>query len=179
MGSEMCIRDSYCQMVTEAVAEMKGEEVRAPAEVKLDVPTDAYLPKDFVTKEELRLEAYRRLAAVTTHAEVDDIQAEWEDRYGPIPGPALSLLMVGRLRAECHRTGLRDVSITGAQARLGPLELKMSEAMRLQRIARHAIYKEDQQQVVLPLKKGVDAAQQLVAFLQQLVPEPAPVPVGR
>ena len=171
--------DLYCQMVTEAVAEMKGEEVRLPAEVKLDVPTDAFLPKDYVTKEELRLEAYRRLAAVTTHAEVDDIQAEWEDRYGPIPGPALSLLMVGRLRAECHRTGLRDVSITGAQARLGPLELKMSEAMRLQRIARHAIYKEDQQQVVLPLKKGVDAAQQLVAFLQQLVPEPAPVPVGR
>ncbi|MGE3685894.1 MAG: transcription-repair coupling factor [Acidimicrobiia bacterium] len=168
--------DLYCQMVTEAVAEMKGEEVRLPAEVKLDVPTDAYLPKDYVTKEELRLEAYRRLAAVTTHAEVDDIKAEWEDRYGPVPAPAESLLMVGRLRAECHRTGLRDVSINGTQARLAPLELKMSEAMRLQRLARDAIYKEEQQQVVLPLKKGADAAGQLVAFLQQLVPEPTPVP---
>ncbi len=77
--------DLYCQMVNEAVAEMKGEEVRQPAEVKLDVPVDAYLPADYVGKEELRLEAYRRLAAVTTEAEVDDITAEWEDRYGPIP----------------------------------------------------------------------------------------------
>jgi transcription-repair coupling factor (superfamily II helicase) len=58
--------DLYCQMVTEAVAEMKGEEVREPAEVKLDVPVDAHLPVDYVAGEELRLEAYRRLAMVTT-----------------------------------------------------------------------------------------------------------------
>ena len=30
--------DLYCQMVTEAVAEMKGEPIRPPAEIKLDVP---------------------------------------------------------------------------------------------------------------------------------------------
>ena len=56
--------DLYVQMVNEAVAEMKGEPIRPPAEIKLDVPTDAFLPKDYVAKEELRLEAYRRLAAV-------------------------------------------------------------------------------------------------------------------
>ncbi|MEI8239816.1 MAG: transcription-repair coupling factor, partial [Actinomycetota bacterium] len=76
--------DLYCQMVNEAVTEMKGEASTEPAEVKLDVPTDAYLPDDYVQKEELRLEAYRRLAAVTTQAEVDDIRTEWEDRYGPV-----------------------------------------------------------------------------------------------
>ena len=167
--------DLYCQMVTEAVSEMKGEEVKPPAEVKLDVPTDAYLPADYVAKEELRLEAYRRLAAVSSAGEVDDIRAEWEDRYGPVPAPADALLMVGMLRAECHRTGIRDVSITGTQARLGPVELKMSETMRLKRIARDAIYKEDQHQLVVPLKKGVDAATQLVAFLRELVPVPVPV----
>ena len=80
--------DLYCQMVTEAVSEMKGEpQPDAPSEIKLDVPTDAFLPADYVEKEELRLEAYRRLAAVTTGAEVDDIRTEWEDRYGPLPAP--------------------------------------------------------------------------------------------
>src|SRR5207253_10282599 len=48
--------DLYVQMVSEAVAELKGEEVRPPAEVKLDVPVDAYLPTDYVAREELRLE---------------------------------------------------------------------------------------------------------------------------
>src|SRR5690606_28045246 len=58
--------DLYCQMVTEAVAELRGEEVREPAEIKLDLPIDAYLPTDYVGREDLRLEAYRRLAAVTS-----------------------------------------------------------------------------------------------------------------
>ena len=57
--------DLYCQMVTEAVAEMKGEAVREPGEIRLDVPTDAHLPADYVSNEASRLEAYRRLAAVT------------------------------------------------------------------------------------------------------------------
>ncbi len=162
--------DLYCQMVTEAVAELKGEELREPAEVKLDVPVDAHLPKDYVTKEELRLEAYRRLATVTTAAEVDDIRAEWEDRYGPVPEPAARLLTIGLLRAECHRTGVRDVSITGNQARLAPLHLRTSEVMRLRRLARDAIYKEDAGQLVVPLRRSDDPAARLVALLTELVP---------
>ena len=163
--------DLYCQMVTEAVGEMKGEAPpKAANEVKLDVPTDAYLPTDYVAKEELRLEAYRRLAAVTTAAEVADIRTEWEDRYGPVPAAAEALLAVGSLRAECNRLGLRDVQIVGQQARLGPLNLKFSEEMRLRRLSRDAIYKEEQQQVVVPIKRGADPALFLTGFLQQLVP---------
>src|SRR5256714_3154707 len=69
--------DLYVQMVTEAVAELKGEVPRETAEVKLDLPVHANLPKDYVSREELRLEAYRRLAAVPTEAEGADIPAQW------------------------------------------------------------------------------------------------------
>jgi transcription-repair coupling factor (superfamily II helicase) len=163
--------DLYCQMVTEAVGEMKGEApVKAVSEVKLDVPTDAYLPKDYVAKEELRLEAYRRLAGVMTAVEVDDIRIEWEDRYGPVPAPAEALLNVAHLRAECHRLGLRDVSIAASGARLAPLPLKVSEGMRLRRLARKAIYKEDSEQLVVPLPHGQDPALFLVGFLRELIP---------
>ncbi len=172
--------DLYCQMVTEAVAEMKGEPIKPPSEIKLDVPTDAFLPTDYVAKEELRLEAYRRLADVTTQADVDDIRVEWEDRYGPLPDPAEALLMVGRLRAQCHRLGIVEMQITGSraqggQARLSPLELKLSETMRLRRIAKGAIVKEDQRQLVVPIPRGQDPATFLVAFLDELIPTSAPV----
>ncbi len=162
--------DLYCQMVTEAVGEMKGETPKEPSELKLDVPTDAYLPTDYVAKEELRLEAYRRLAAVTTKAEVDDIRVEWEDRYGKVPGPAQALLAVGSLRAECHRLGLKDVQIIGSYARLAPLELKVSEELRLRRLNRDALHKPEQQQIVVPLPRNTEPAQFLVDFLQQLLP---------
>jgi transcription-repair coupling factor (superfamily II helicase) len=162
--------DLYCQMVTEAVGEMKGEPPKEPKELKLDVPTDAFLPSEYVSKEESRLEAYRRLAAVETASEVDDIRDEWEDRYGPIPEPAAALLTVGYLRAECHRLGIRDVSIATNQARLAPLQLKTSAELRLQRIARGAILKPDSQQLVVPVPRGQEPAQYLVGLLRELVP---------
>jgi len=164
--------DLYCQMVTEAVSEMKGEQPAAPpAEIKLDVPTDSFLPTDYVAKEELRLEAYRRLADVTTTAQVDDIRVEWEDRYGPLPEPAEALLEVGYLRAECHRLDLNDIQISSTEARLAPLTLKLSEMMRLRRLSRGAKYKEDLEQLVVPLPRTQDPSHYLVQFLRDLVPE--------
>jgi len=162
--------DLYCQMVTEAVSEMKGEPIAPPSEIKLDVPTDAHLPVDYVSKEELRLEAYRRLSEVTTHEQVDDIRVEWEDRYGPLPAPAEALLAVGRLRAECHRLGITELQITADQARLAPIELKLSATMRLKRLAKGALYKEEQRQLVVPIPKRTDPADHLVGFLEELIP---------
>ena len=170
--------DLYVQMVTEAVAELKGEPVREPAEVKLDLPVDAHLSADYVPKEELRLEAYRRLAEVTTDAEVDDIRTEWEDRYGPVPEAAVKLLDVARLRAEAHRLGLREVNVTKGPAfggpawtaRVSPLPLRTSQTIRLTRLFKGAVYKEEQELVMFPIPKTPDLAGTLVDFLRQLVP---------
>jgi transcription-repair coupling factor (superfamily II helicase) len=166
-------------MVSEAVAELKGEELRPPAEIKLDLPVTANLPADYVAREDLRLEAYRRLATVTTHGEVDDIEAEWLDRYGPWPEPAVALLRIGHLRAECARLGIREVAVvtggTGLSgavftARLSPLALKASQRVRLTRLLPKAVYKEEIGQLVVPLPRGSDPAADLAALLAQLVP---------
>ncbi|MEY2463715.1 MAG: hypothetical protein QOH64_1853, partial [Acidimicrobiaceae bacterium] len=170
--------DLYCQMVNEAVAELKGEPLREPAEIKLDLPLDANLPTDYVPREDLRLEAYRRLAVVTTEAEVEDIRAEWEDRYGPVPAPAVALLQVASLRAECARLGIREVNVSkgpgfGGPAhivRLGPLTLKVSQEVRLQRLVKDSIYKSETRQLQLPVKRAGDLVSGLVTFLRELVP---------
>ena len=178
--------DLYVQMVSEAVAELKGEELRPPAEIKLDLPMTANLPADYVAREDLRLEAYRRLATVTTHDEVDDIENEWLDRYGPLPDPAKALLRIGHLRAECARLGIHEVAVVtggaglsaaGFTARLSPIELKASQKVRLGRIAPKAVFKEDSGQLVIPLPRGADPASDLAALLAQLAPpvaSPAP-----
>jgi len=170
--------DLYCQMVSEVVAELKGEEVHEPAEIKLDLPLDANLPKTYVPKEELRLEAYRRLAAVTTEAEVEDIRAEWQDRYGPIPDEAAALLDVARLRAEAARLDIRElnvVKVTGIgaavwTARMSPVKLKVSEEVRLKRLVPRGLYKADMGQLVIPVKGGRGVATELVDILSSLFP---------
>jgi hypothetical protein len=57
-----------------------------------------------------------------------------------------------------------------SQARLSPIELKLSESMRLKRLARDAIVKEDQRQLVVPIVRGTDPATFLVGFLRELIP---------
>jgi transcription-repair coupling factor (superfamily II helicase) len=172
--------DLYCQMVTEAVAELKGEEVREPAEIKLELPLDASLPPEYVGKEELRLEAYRRLAAVTTEGEVADIRAEWEDRYGPVAPEAEALLEVALLRAECVRTGVREVTVTKGPgfggprflARVSPVALAASKVVRLRRLYKDTVYKEEIGQLQLPIKRATDSAATVILALQELIPEP-------
>ena len=171
--------DLYCQLVTEAVAEMKNEPLpQIVPELKLDVPTQAYLPTDYVSKEELRLDAYRRLAAVTSGNDVDDIGAEWVDRYGPLPAPAQALLAVGRLRAECHRIGIRELVVADRRAKMMPISLQASAVMRLQRIARGSSYNETTKRVTIDLppenrvtedQKSGNTVAFLVEFLQELV----------
>jgi transcription-repair coupling factor (superfamily II helicase) len=169
--------DLYVEMVSQAVAELKGETPRPPAEIKIDLPTPAHLPPDYVPREDLRIEAYRRLAAVTTQAEVDDIRAEWLDRYGPPPEPAAALLDVARVRAECARLGITEVTVAkgpgfGGPAyivRLTPVALKVSQEVRLQRLVKGAVYKTDQQQLQLPVVKATALAEGIVTLLQQLV----------
>jgi transcription-repair coupling factor (superfamily II helicase) len=176
--------DLYVQMVAEAVAEMKGETVRPAVEVKIDVPSDAHLPSDYVGREDLRLEAYRRLASVTGESEVDDIRSEWMDRFGPLPDPAEGLLAVARLRVECLRTGVREVSATAARpgqvtmtggrrrlvARLAPLAMPASARIRLRRLRPEAVYKEESGQLTVPLAPGEEPVEALSALLGELVP---------
>ncbi len=161
--------DLYCQLVTEAVAEMKGEAPQIPVELKIDVPITAFLPNSYVAKEELRLDAYRRLVAVKTHADVQDIKAEWEDRFGELPDPAKSLLIVGALRAECHRIKIREIVVSDNRARLSPITLKASEAMRLVRLSPSANYREQTNELNIAIPRGEEPATYLVGFMQELI----------
>ncbi|HEY5271676.1 MAG TPA: transcription-repair coupling factor [Acidimicrobiales bacterium] len=175
--------DLYVHLVAEAVAELKGERIEEPAELKLDLAVDAHLPSSYVERDDVRLEAYRRLAKVRTTEEVRDIELEWQDRFGPLPAPARALLSVALLRAECIRLGLSEVTAVAYRpgsggtgrpgefvTRLAPIKLLASEGIRLSRVAPRAIYKEEIGQVIAPIAATGDLAQAIRSFLEELRP---------
>jgi transcription-repair coupling factor (superfamily II helicase) len=128
-----------------------------------------------VQRDDVRMEAYRRLAAVTSTDDVDDIREEWEDRYGPPPPPAVALLDVASLRVECVRLGIRSITVQRNTARVTGLALKESQKVRLRRLAPKAVAKEDE--VVVPLQvPPAQVATTLVGLLRELLPPPAEAP---
>ncbi len=162
--------DLYCELVTEAVGELKGEPKVEEAEVVIDIPVDAHLPREYVSRDDVRMEAYRRLAAVTTQEDVDDVRTEWLDRYGPLPPAAEALLSVARLRAEAVRVGATNVSVQKGVARIDGLTLRESQKVRLRRLAPRATAKEDGE-VAIPLTVTPDeVSDHLLALLRELIP---------
>jgi transcription-repair coupling factor (superfamily II helicase) len=116
------------------------------------------------------MEAYRRLAAVTTPADVDDVLAEWEDRYGPPPPPAAALLEVARLRAASLRLGIRAVSVQKGNARLDGLHLLKSQEVRLQRMVARARVLPDAVVIPVTATGEVSIAQALLRLLDAIAP---------
>ena len=129
--------DLYVEMVTEAVGELTGDAAASSRpRCRSTCRSPRTCPRDYIARDDVRMEAYRRLAAVTTPADVDDVRAEWNDRYGPPPPPAAALLDVARLRAECLRLGIRAVSVQKGRARFDGWELRKSQEARLQAACR-------------------------------------------
>jgi transcription-repair coupling factor (superfamily II helicase) len=170
--------DLYVQLVAEAVAEARGEARPAPPTVVLDVPGAAHLPKEYVTAEDARLEAYRRLASATTGADVDDIGSEWVDRYGPLPGPATGLLALAHLRVAAMDRGIREITMSSVRAagssqpvaRVVPAILAASAQVRLRRLVPGATYREDLSQLLVPIRSDGLAADVLRQLLEDLIP---------
>ena len=103
----------------------------------------------------------------------------------PLPGVD-ALLEVARLRAECVRTGVREINVSkgpgfGGPAyivRLSPIELKVSQEVRLSRLVKDAVYKTEARQLQLPVRKAGELIDGLILFLQQLIPSDSGVADG-
>ena len=161
--------DLYIELVADAVSELKGEAPKPDPvpEVRIDLPVDAHLSSEFVTSDAQRLEAYRRLAVATTHEQVDDVAAEWRDRFGELPPSAEALIAVARLRVEALRLGIREVVKVRNEVRIAPVELKTSQEVRLQRLAPRAVLRGDVLFVPAPKQAPADAIAQ---FLRTMWP---------
>ena len=62
--------DLYVRMIGEAVNELKGDGPAEKPEVRVELPVNAHIPHDYVPGERLRLEAYTRIAAIDSEADV-------------------------------------------------------------------------------------------------------------
>lgn len=88
----------YCQLLENAVRQMKNMPLKTPLEVNVDLPWPAFLPRDYVPGQKLRMEVYRRLTRVRDPKQLDDFRQELRDRYGPIPDATEWLLRMAAIR---------------------------------------------------------------------------------
>jgi transcription-repair coupling factor (superfamily II helicase) len=145
--------DLYVRMIGEAVSELKGDGPAEKPEVRVELPVNAHIPHDYVPGERLRLEAYTRIAAIDSEADITAITDELSDRYGDPPEPVLNLLEVARLRTEARRAGLSDITAAGNHIRFAPVELPDSRQVRVQRLYPKTVLKPAVRTMLIPAPK--------------------------
>ena len=103
--------DLYCQLLEQAVQELKGEPVIERRPVSLHLGVAIKIPETYLPESEDRLAIYKRLAQAVTPSDVDRLQAETEDLYGHLPRAARSLFDIGRLRLVAEEAGVMSVDL--------------------------------------------------------------------
>jgi transcription-repair coupling factor (superfamily II helicase) len=88
----------YNSLLEQAIRELKGEEVPERVTPEIHLPIEALIPPDYITHDNQRLILYKRLAVLQEEEEVEEIKAELQDRFGPLPPSLLNLLEVIRLK---------------------------------------------------------------------------------
>ena len=105
--------DMYLKLLEEAVLEEQGGKEARPPECTADFDVTANIDKAYVEKGEQRMDLYRRMAAIRSREDADDLLDEIVDRYGDPPKGVLNLIDVALLRAEAAQLGVTDLTQKG------------------------------------------------------------------
>ena len=166
--------DLYCQLVSEKVAELRGEKAEEELVVDLDLLRPTHLPADYMPHEATRLEAYRNVAAVQTEEAAEDLAASWQDRFGDPPPEAEALLEIARLRAACITAGIASVKVTRSPrhgsliAAISPVNLPESRKVRLERLYPGSTHSPSPPTLELKLTSETTAAPEIIGAIKEL-----------
>ena len=83
----------------------------------MDVNVDAYIPGSYIKNEYQKLDIYKRIAAIETEEEMDDMMEELIDRFGDIPKKVQQLLHIALLKGLAHSAYVTAVEQKGRQIR--------------------------------------------------------------
>ncbi|HIN16096.1 MAG TPA: transcription-repair coupling factor [Dehalococcoidia bacterium] len=107
--------DLYTKLLAEAVRQLKEADssdstatppVREFSTVRVDIGIDARIPDSYIEDLAQRLSIYQRLARIRVESEIDDLDEEIRDRFGPMPTHVKLLMKMARMRSMAEQAGV-------------------------------------------------------------------------
>jgi transcription-repair coupling factor (superfamily II helicase) len=130
--------DLYCQLLKQAVAQLKGQKprLRLDVDVRLDfVATNeaefiappksdaveeadsfpykipAFIPVAYVSDPAMRIRSYREIAEVTSHEQLERVRRDWRDRFGAFPAAVDNLFALVEIKLAAAESGVSRVEV--------------------------------------------------------------------
>jgi transcription-repair coupling factor (superfamily II helicase) len=110
--------DLYCRLLDEAMRQLKGESLPEAPEPDVRLAAAAYIPDEYVPDGDQKMEFYQRLADARRVVDLLEIREEMEDRFGRLPQPGRSLLLIMEIKIMARQLGLEGVQLEKNRLRL-------------------------------------------------------------
>ena len=165
----------YCRLLEQAVRGMRALPPSEPPAVNVDLPGEAWLPRDYVPDLRAKIDVYRRLSRVTAESQVDELATELADRFGPLPDEARRLLDFARLKAIAVGLGIDSITRHPGMVVIGHHDRAAMERLRQAAAARGGTVRiVDQKTMVMPVHDSTAGdPDRLLAAIRTLLRPPA------
>jgi len=103
----------YCELLANAVKQMKGEPIEGIPTANIDLGFAAYITKNYIPADRIRLDVYRRIAVAKNAEELKHLETELADVYGPPTEEVKSLLSIAGLRIAASELDIKSIVAHG------------------------------------------------------------------
>ncbi|MBC8591234.1 transcription-repair coupling factor [Wansuia hejianensis] len=122
--------DLYVKFLGEAIRRLKGEEVIEEVDTTIDINVDGYIPFKYIGDEEIKIQIYKKIAAINNIEDYRELLDELIDRFGDIPLEVQNLMDISYIKALSSKVWIKSITQTNKGIRLDlvsaenlPLEL--------------------------------------------------------
>ena len=110
--------DMYAKLLSQAVAEARGEKVEEKTETQMKININAFVPESYISSSEQRMIAYKKISAIASEQDVRDVAHELETKLGKLPTEVKNLIDIAYLKNLASNLKIVEILCTNNQAYL-------------------------------------------------------------
>lgn len=102
--------DLYIKLLEDTVRELKGEAVTEAVDTSIELQISAFIPESYIADENQKIEIYKKIAYISSHEDLYDIEEEIEDRFGDLPEVVRNLLDISYIKHLARKCGIVSIA---------------------------------------------------------------------
>ncbi|MDR0785041.1 MAG: transcription-repair coupling factor [Treponema sp.] len=110
--------DMYMRLLDEAVRKLERSDYSTESETLLELEYSGFIPDSYMGSAQMKMEFYKKIAAIASKEEKERLEGELSDRFGPPPDEVASLLSLAEIRIICREIGVSSLQEHGGFARI-------------------------------------------------------------
>jgi transcription-repair coupling factor (superfamily II helicase) len=101
--------EMFCRLLEIVIRKAKNEPVHDYNDIHINLNLESYLPDNYIPDMKLKIEIYRKVNRLSSKHEIEEMEKELTDRFGPIPEHVKNLLMECEIRVAAQASHISSL----------------------------------------------------------------------